>query len=332
MSKPTKSVNNPFAIQPNPDLVGIDEEKNKLVTYIQKGSICFLHGHPGCGKSSLLEWVKRNLNSHKVIYLNAKTADEYFNLHSYIKSNRSFFQRLFGRQPKNMVFLLDEAQAADQKVIDGLEALWNQGTLKSIVLTQIKPHLTNCPDSFIDRLGKRTVHLSKLNLVRVHDLIKLRTNGKHPFSDDAIEVIAERANYIPRKVLENCDVVSVELGDKTRIEKTDAKFVLDRKEMEELEVGAVELDETEPDETALIPLDSIDKLQNISPMEVRILKLFLESPKTSVQVSTILNTSIGSVGKQVNKLVKANIVEVINNRRPKVYGLTREFKISLKNQ
>ena len=96
-------------------------------------------------------------------------------------------------------------------------------------------------------------------------------------------------------------------------------------------VGAVELDESEPDDSSLIPLDSIDKLQNISPMEVRILKLLLETAKTSVQISTILNTSIGSVGKQINKLVKANIVEVVNNRRPKVYGLTREFKLNLKN-
>ena len=43
-------------------------------------------------------------------------------------------------------------------------------------------------------------------------MIKLRTDGKHPFSDDAIKVIAEKANFIPRKVLENCEVVLVESG------------------------------------------------------------------------------------------------------------------------
>lgn len=324
-----QSVKNPFSIQPNSNLVGIDEEKGKLKSYIQNGNICFLYGNPGVGKSSLLKWIKDDLKDHKVIYLDAKSVDEYFILDKHIKQNLSFWRRWFNKLPKNLVLLLDEAQAAELKLIDPLEVLWNKGIIKSIVVTQIKPHLPNCPESFMNRLGKRTIHLDKLNIVRVHELIKLRTDGKHPFNDEAIEVIAQKADYIPRKILENCEVALIELGNKDKISASDVRFVLDRKEAEELEIGAIELEEPAPNETALIPLESIEKVQGISPMEERILKLLLENAKTAIQLATILNTTVGSVGKQLSKLIKTNIIEVTNNRRPKVYGLTREFKQTL---
>lgn len=322
-------VNRPFSIQPNPNLIGIDEEKNKLKSYIENGDICFLYGNPGVGKSSLLKWLGAELKGHKVIYLDAKETYESFRLDSHIKQNLPFWRRLLNKYPKNLVFLLDEAQAADLKLIEPLEVLWNKGIIKSIVLTQIKPHLPNCPDSFMNRLGKRTIHLDRMNIVRVHELIKLRTNGQHPFSDDAIEIIAEKSSYIPRKVLENCHIALIELGNKEKISASDVKFILDQKEAEELEIGAMELDETAPNETVLIPLESIENVKGISPMEERILKLLLENAKTSIQLSTILNTTVGSVGKQLSKLIKTNIVEVTNTRRPKLYGLTREFKQSL---
>jgi DNA-binding CsgD family transcriptional regulator len=320
---------NLFSIRPNPQLVGVEEERNKLVSYIQNGNICFLNGPPGTGKSSTLEWIKKEIKGHTIIYLDAKTANEYFDVKSHIKKHAGVVRKLLRKYPKNAVFLLDEAQAANHDLISELEVLWNSKIIKSIVVTQIKPHLPNCPDSFIDRLGKRTVRLNALNLIKVYEMIKLRTNNKHPFSDDAIKVIAEKANFIPRKVLENCEVVLVESGNKDKIEATDVKFILGGKEDEELELGAMELEETMPDESKLIPLESVDKMEGVSPMEIRIIKLLLENGKTAIQLATILNTGVGSVGKQLSKLMKTNVVEVANTRRPKMYGLSREFKQKL---
>lgn len=330
--KSKKDKPNPFAIQPNTKLVGIDEEKDKLVKYVTNGNICFLNGPPGVGKSSLLEWVKENLKDHHVLYLDAKEVDEYFNLKNYLEENRPFLRALFKKHAKNIVLLLDEAQAADKKFINSLEVFWNKKVIKSIVVTQIKPHLAYYPDSFKHRLGSRTVRLDKLNSVRVHELINLRTNKKHPFTDEAIDLIAEKADFVPRKVLEHCEVVMVELGDKTKISEKDVDTVFEKKEAEELEQEAIDLDSEEPDDAALIPLENVDKIDGISPMEKRIVKLLLEKGKTAVQLATILNTSAGSVGKQLSKLSKIDIVCVENHRRPKVYGITQDFKLKLKKE
>lgn len=330
MFKSEKVKVNPFAIQPNTKLVGIDDEKEKLAKYITNGDICFLNGPPGVGKSSLLEWIKENLKSHHILYLNAKEIDEYFSLKDHLKKSKPFWGSFFKKYSKNVVLLLDEAQAADQKFIDSLEALWNKQAIKSIVVTQIKPHLAYYPDSFKHRLGSRTVRLDKLNSIRTYELINLRTNKKHPFSDEAINLIAEKADYVPRKVLENCEVVMVELGNKGKVTEDDVEAVFKKKEAEELEQEAIELESGEPDDTALIPLEEVDKIEGISPMEKRVIKLLLEKGKTAVQLATILNTSAGSVGKQLSKLSMADIVCVENHRRPKVYGITQNFKLKLK--
>lgn len=322
---------NPFNIQPNPNLVAIEQEREKLLKYITNHSICFLNGPPGVGKSSLLTWVKDNLKGYKVIYLDAKDIDEYFDLKGHLKRNTFFLRRWLGKYADNIVVLLDEAQAGNRKLIDSLEVLWNQRIIKSIVVTQIKPHLNNYPDSFKDRLGERIVRLSRLNTVRSHEMIALRTGGKHPFTDEAIAVIAEKSDYIPRKILELCEIVLVELEDKKKITEDDVNRVISKIGSEKLEQEILDLEEDkEVNEDALIPLEKVDEIDRVSPMEKRIIKLLLEGGKTSLQLSTILNTSTGSIGKQISKLTQAGIIDILGSRRPKIYGISQSFKEELK--
>ncbi len=84
------------------------------------------------------------------------------------------------------------------------------------------------------------------------------------------------------------------------------------------------------DEDVLIPLEKVDELDSVSPMQKRIIKLLLEGGKTSLQLTTILNTSPGSIGKQLSKLARAGIIEAITDRRPKIYGVSPSFKDELK--
>ncbi|MDP2907980.1 MAG: ArsR family transcriptional regulator [Nanoarchaeota archaeon] len=321
---------NPFSIQPNPNLVGMDQERDKLLKYVSNNSICFLNGPPGVGKSSLLSWVKENLKGYKPIYLDAKDVDEYFDLKRHLKDNTFFLRRWLGKYAKNIVILLDEAQASDKKLIDSLEVLWNQAMIKSIVITQIKPHLTNYPESFKNRLGDRVIRLGRLNTIRAHEMITQRTDGRHPFTDEAIALISEKADYVPRKILELCEIILIESEGKKKITEADVSNVFDKVKAEKLEQEILDLEEEDVDENVLVPLEKVDELDKVSPMEKRIIKLLLESGKTSIQLSTILNTSAGSIGKQLSKLTQAGIIEIVNSRRPKIYGVSQGFKEELK--
>ena len=203
--------------------------------------------------------------------------------------------------------LLDEAQLTPQHLTRMMEAFWNNNSIKSIVISQTKPKLDKFSKSLKHRVGKRVIKLAPLSPIKAHEMINLRTNNAHPFTDEALALLAEEAEYIPRKILEYCEISSIELGNKDKIDARDVRYVLDKHEENEADDELPDLDELELKEDALIPLESIDKIQGISPMEGRILKLLLEGGKTTHQLATILNTTIGSVGKQLSKLSKAEM-------------------------
>ena len=50
---------NPFSIKTNLNLVGINNQRKKLLDYINSGDICFLNGPTGTGKSSLLKLINK---------------------------------------------------------------------------------------------------------------------------------------------------------------------------------------------------------------------------------------------------------------------------------
>ena len=208
---------NPFFIKTSTELVGLDERKKELINYILSNDICFLNGPTGVGKTSLLKWVKENLKNHKVIYLDAAGIDKNFSLTTYLKKHNSFFNKLFKNNfPKNIVVLLDESQDCDEELIKALKLHWDHNHIKSIVITQINPKLTKFSESFKHRVGKRIVILGQLSKSEGYDLVKLRTGDKNPFEVTAIEAILEHSNFIPRKILEACEIVCIKNTEKKK--------------------------------------------------------------------------------------------------------------------
>lgn len=71
---------NPLDSRPNPNLVGLDEEEERLKNYILKSEICFLNGLTGSGKTSLLMKTQNQLKGYKFIYLDANDLPRDFNI------------------------------------------------------------------------------------------------------------------------------------------------------------------------------------------------------------------------------------------------------------
>ena len=67
---------NPFSIKANPNLIGLGKEKKLLIQYIKNGDVCFLTGPTGIGKSSLLLWIKNNLNPYNIFYIDAADVEK----------------------------------------------------------------------------------------------------------------------------------------------------------------------------------------------------------------------------------------------------------------
>lgn len=328
-----KSKKNPFSTKPNTNLVGLEEKKEKLRKHIEGGNICFLNGPAGTGKSSLLKWVQSKVKKHKVIYLNGKELDEYFNLNEHLLKQRSFFERLFRLKPKNAVLLVDEAQDCLKSFINTLQTNWDNNKVESVIITQISSNLSNASYSFMERIGKKIVRLKRLSEEEIIKLINLRTKKKHPFDEEALSLIAEKADYIPRRALEICGLAYNEINKK-KITADDIENLLNKVEEELLLSEPVKLEEPErkPKDDALFPLEKVDSAEKLSPMQKKIVKLLLEDRRTTKQLAKILNTSQGSVGKQLSELIKLNVIGIVNERRPKLYGILQSFKDGLEDK
>jgi len=287
---------NPFTIKPSPDIIGYDSEREKLVNYISSGDICFLVGKPGVGKTSLLKWLENSVKKHFVIYLNMEVMDKNFRIQKFLYEHTKFSRRLFGLEfPKNPVFLLDESAIIDEDFRHALKLHFDENHIKSIVFAQPGEE-ADIPEGFRNRVGNRIVKLEKLKEEIAFDLIKKRCGKFCPFTEGAITFIAEKSNYLPRKILENCESICINMKGKKEININDVQFVLRIK----------------PEEKT--------KLENLSPMEENILKILKLTNKTSQELAELLNTTEGSVGKQLSKLMLKNLVKIISHKRPKLYG------------
>ena len=75
----------------------------------------------------------------------------------------------------------------------------------------------------------------------------------------------------------------------------------------------------------LMPVNP-ETLKGFAPMQKRIINILFEKNRTIQQLAEILNSSEGSVGKQISMLSEMGVIFTVNPRRPKVYGLSDKFK------
>ncbi|MBU2589982.1 MAG: AAA family ATPase [Nanoarchaeota archaeon] len=307
---------NPFSVKHQTALLGLDNEKKLVLEYVNSGDICLVTGKPGVGKTSMLKWLKRKFGwKYKIVYFNAEDLDESFKLAK--KIGKKIFR------PR--ILLLDEAHNCDDMFTKELKNLWDHNRIKSVVIAQIGETLS-FPDSLKSRIGNRVIRLTGLHYPIAKALIDLRTENKNPFSDKIIELMVDEAKHNPRKILEHCEQLCIGLqGQDLTLEA--AKGVLTKRKAELLmDLAKLEEPTSLPDN--LMPIDD-KKLSQFSPMQKRMILLLFDGNRTAKQLAQILNSSEGSVGKQLSTLTEQSVVKVVNHRRPKVYGLHSDFKTEL---
>jgi len=295
---------NPFSVKANSNIVGVDKQKKLVKDYILSGDMCFLLGTNGAGKSSLLFWLKENLNGFKVIYVDAAQVHKDFNISELLRENLSFFDRIRRKRfPDNVIVLLDEGQECDEDFIKALKMHWDHDNVKSVVVAQINKDLGKFNESFRDRIGERKVVMGKISKSDAYDMINSRVGENNPFEKDALDVIFEKSDFIPRKILESCELLCVKLqGKEGKINVFDIEQNLDKH---------VKID------------DSAEGLVGFSPMQKSIITLLRDGAKTAKDLAGNLGTSEGSVGKQLSKLIGMDVVAIKSEKRPKKYGLVK---------
>lgn len=215
----------PFSIKANPAIIGRTKEKELLMKFVKSGDICFLTGQTGTGKSSLLLWLAEYLRDYNVFYIDAANIENGFGIKGFLKNSRKGFDR-FKSYPRNAVVLLDESQDCNPELQKALKLHWDHNHIKSLIITQINPSLGNFSISFKDRIGNRIIKLGQLNKLDAIKLIESRCKNKNLFDVKTMEEITRRADYIPRKILEFCELLCIKNNGKNELKLPDVLEIL----------------------------------------------------------------------------------------------------------
>lgn len=348
----------PFSIRPQTKLVGLNVEKEYMQHLIENGTLCMLAGPTGSGKSSLLMWFEEKLkNTDKTpIRINCLVISGANKIDLEIRKMRKFSDRLCFRQyPKKTVLLLDEAQNIDKDAAEFIKAQWDEGKIHSVVLASIDSTPKEFSGSLLDRLVGQTVTLPTLSYEEAIKLISLRTEGRPPFTPEAMEAIVKISANIPRRTLENCRAVCMAAASKetTLVDHNLVYEVLGAPRLPFVKTKSVpsetvrqslppvaeyvspretKSETTERDVSKTATSWELSKnlaangLPPVSPEQVEIIKLLGRRDMTSEDVARTLNIPPGSARKQISRLIAQGAVTSIGQERPKTYGLTSEWK------
>lgn len=223
---------NPFSTDPVKSakkLVGADALLNELFYRVEAGSIMFIEGEDGLGKTSLLKQVIRRFKGKKkVIYFDCSEIDTKADIEALMQGRYGFFGKLLKIAPKGMIVLLDSASLSPGN-IEKVKFYFDEGYIKSLVLTGRSYAAAKLPRSVRERIGSRVIRLSPLSDEQAVAVVRSRI-GDTLFTDEMIKKIYKQSGKNTKLLLGNCEKVAKKVVQEKRkvAEGSDLKVIGDK--------------------------------------------------------------------------------------------------------
>jgi len=202
---------NPFMIKPaafHDEMIGYEEKVDRLTDELEEGSVWFLGGKYGTGKTTALKRIINTfMGQGKLIYLSLNRSDRSIDFHRLLKRRGNIIQKLLGLRPKDCTLLVDEAQRITSKDCDNIIDLYDSEHLKSIVFVSNKYDKVRFTDELKELIGKNIMHVGEITPDEAVDLARKRIGDVDFVSNKLIKKIFEKSKNNPRKFLQNLEEV-----------------------------------------------------------------------------------------------------------------------------
>ncbi|MBI2142401.1 ATP-binding protein [Candidatus Woesearchaeota archaeon] len=207
----------PFA--PDERVYGLDKALDELVYRVESGSMAFVEGKEGTGKSAVLkQLIKRFGGKGKVIYFDCGQIERKVNIEKLMTGKYGLFGRIFGIKPGDMVLLLDNANFLSKKNCERIKNYFDNNYIRSVVFTGLSYSKAHFSKSLRDRIGGRIARLKQLSPEQAVQLVNGRAPGIELLSSETIKKIYKLSGNNPKKLLENlglaCEKAVSEGADK----------------------------------------------------------------------------------------------------------------------
>jgi predicted AAA+ superfamily ATPase len=312
---------NPFDLKPMPDFVsGFEDIRSEIMEYIKSGSCCLLTGKDGMGKTSILKWLEKYaLEEGTSIYINTagmkQEEIEQLDIDKLIREKIGILGKVL-QKGKEVVLLVDEAQTLPSMVGKAIKRNFEDRMIKSAVLASPTGELENLRESLLGLIGRRRVRIRPMTKEEAIDMIRRRIGYKNPFGPGSLELIVEKAEFMPKNILEACELLA-----KENKEPFITKYFV------EMYFG----------EGAIKP-DKEKFLESLSPLQRKIVNILAENNSRPIEIATRLSKPTKTITAQlaylgfksradvmVRKGIEEPVVEKASER-PAVYKLTDSVK------
>ena len=204
---------NPFSTNPSDyvkNLVARDDIIDELIYRVSSGSIVFVEGSAGSGKSSLLRAViKRFRGRGKVIYINSDKFEKKLDVEELLVQRNGLIKGMFLKQkPSKMILLLDNVSELSYRNMERIKNYFDENFLHSVVFTGEDFAKVGFSDSLKQRLEGRVLKIPEMTTDQIVEMVRLRLDDSKFFPDELVAEIAKKFNNNPKAVLNACEEVS----------------------------------------------------------------------------------------------------------------------------
>ncbi len=188
--------------------VGLEEPLGELEYYVSSGSLVFVEGAAGSGKTVLLRKLAEEFGG-KAAYADCSAGG--IDVRSMIRRKASLLDRLLGRSPKNLVLMIDSTANLSANTMDLLKYHYDSNSFASIIFAGTSLKTARLSPALVDRIGSRVVKLRQLAEEDAVAMVRKRlgsfgsSGSSSILGDDAVRRLYKMSGKNAVKLLQLCE-------------------------------------------------------------------------------------------------------------------------------
>ncbi len=204
---------NPFSVDPSDyikNIVGREDIIEELDYRVRSGSIVFLEGPRGSGRTSMLRAIINRFRGRgRVIYVNAEKFEKKLDIEDLLVQRNGLVKgMLLKKKPKRMILLMDNVEELSHRNTERLKHYFDENYLQAVVFTGESFEKAGFSESLKLRIEGRVISIPQMTDQQVVQMVRSRIGDSKLVSDEVVLELGARYKNNPKQILKALDEVA----------------------------------------------------------------------------------------------------------------------------